>query len=40
MWDVEGENEDEVWDAMQAADSDSEDEGKKSRKKEKKSRTA
>ncbi|KAI0637075.1 hypothetical protein C8Q77DRAFT_1154947 [Trametes polyzona] len=32
--------EDDVWDAMQAADSDSEDEGKAKRRKEKKSRTA
>lgn len=35
----ENEQEDEVWDAMQAANSDSEDEGKSARRQEKKTRT-
>ena len=36
----EDEPEDEVWDAMQAAESDSEDEGKAARRKEKRVRSA
>ena len=36
----EDEPEDEVWDAMQAVESDSEDEGKAARRKEKKARSA